>query len=302
MRKLIDDNVESTKIAQNSGKSFSVSCNKDLDEVSAGRYAEFEIKINGADPKADYTLILSFNFNVQDRDLEWIVNSEGLLDKKIKQEEISTLVLPSKNESVTMKFSGKFNNFKIKVLTPKSSVLGDWAEMTIRVFNEKNPSQDDSCKVKINLISTIVALKTQAGKEVEVARDLGNKIKLNKIDYVFSILVPGITSKMKGYVFVETIQPDRILSFIKNVKGIKGVVKGEMKISEIMHWLTPRAAVETLQVGNFVELIDGPFKGEKGRIIEIDMANDKIVVELSESLVPIPITVKASSVRVLEKE
>ncbi len=302
MRELIDDNVESTKIAENSGKSFSVRCNKEIDEVSAGRYAEFEVRIFGADPKTDYTLSLSFTFNVQDKDLEWIINTEGLLDKKLKQEELNALVLPSKNENISIAIQGKFTNFKVKVLTPKSSVLGDSAEMTIRVMNEKNPAQDDSCKVKINLISTIVALKTQAGKEIEVARDLGNKIKLNKIDYVFSILVPGITSKMKGYVFVETIQPDRILSFIKNVKGIKGVVKGEMKISEIMHWLTPRAAVETLQIGNFVELIDGPFKGEKGRIIEIDMANDKIVVELSESLVPIPITVKASSVRVLDKE
>ncbi len=299
---MIDDNVESTKIAQKSAKSFIIRCNKDLDEVSAGRYAEFEVKMDGADQKEDYTLSISFNFNVQDKDLEWIINTEGLLDKKTKQEDLNALVLPSKNESVSTTIQGKFTNFKVKVLTPKSSVLGDWAEMVVRVMNEKNPSQDDFCKVKINLISTIVALKTQAGKEVEVARDLGNKIKLNKIDYVFSILVPGITSKMKGYVFVETIQPDRILSFIKNVKGIKGVVKGEMKTSEIMHWLTPRAAVETLQVGNFVELIDGPFKGEKGRIIEIDMANDKIVVELSESLVPIPITVKASSVRVLDKE
>ncbi|MEM1724687.1 MAG: transcription elongation factor Spt5 [Thermoplasmata archaeon] len=93
-----------------------------------------------------------------------------------------------------------------------------------------------------------------------------------------------------------------MLSFIKNVKGIRGVVKGEMDFNEIIHYLTPRSAVETLQVGNFVELIEGPFKGEKGRIVEIDVANDKIVVELTESLVPIPVTVRAGSVRVIEKE
>ncbi|MEM2268713.1 MAG: transcription elongation factor Spt5, partial [Thermoplasmata archaeon] len=176
------------------------------------------------------------------------------------------------------------------------------AKITMRVEVENNPSIFSTCNLVINVVATIVALKVQVGKEVEVARDLGNKVKLNKIDYIFSIFVPGETSKLKGYVFVETIQPDRMLSFIKNVKGIRGVVKGEMDFNEIIHYLTPRSAVETLQVGNFVELIEGPFKGEKGRIVEIDVANDKIVVELTESLVPIPVTVRAGSVRVIEKE
>ncbi|MEM2200106.1 MAG: transcription elongation factor Spt5, partial [Thermoplasmata archaeon] len=244
-------------------------------------------------------------FNVKDTNLEWILTSQGLENKKLKIEEISELIIPSKNHIIERLVhipSSKPFTFNLKVLAPKSSSYLDSAKITMRVEVENNPSIFSTCNLVINVVATIVALKVQVGKEVEVARDLGNKVKLNKIDYIFSIFVPGETSKLKGYVFVETIQPDRMLSFIKNVKGIRGVVKGEMDFNEIIHYLTPRSAVETLQVGNFVELIEGPFKGEKGRIVEIDVANDKIVVELTESLVPIPVTVRAGSVRVIEKE
>ena len=301
-----DNLTNSIKVPEKEKKGFWMKCNIEKINVSAGRYAQIEITIDTNSPKNENVLLkLSFEFNVKDQELEWIVSSEGLENKKAKVDEISELLIPSKNREISGTYSfpgGKPYTFKINILTPKSAVINDNAKVKIESILEADPIQHANCEVLINLVATIVALKTQVGKEVEVARDLGNKIKQNKIDYVFSILVPGETSKLKGYVFVETIQPDRILSFIKNVKGIKGVVKGEMEISEIMHYLTPKAAVETLQVGNFVELVDGPFKGERGRIIEIDPANDKIVVELTESLVPIPITVKAGSVRVIEKE
>lgn len=301
-----DNLTNSIKIADQKQSDFWMNCSKSEIDVSAGRYANIEVTLNTGSSKSENIILkLNFEFNVNDQNLEWIISSEGLENKKIKIDEISDLIIPSKNKEISGIFNipgTKPHVFKINILTPKSSVLNDKAKVTVDVTLESDPTKHATCNINITLVATIVALKTQVGKEVEVARDLGNKIKQNKIDYVFSILVPGETSKLKGYVFVETIQPDRILSFIKNVKGIKGVVKGEMDISEILHYLTPKAAVETLQVGDFVELVDGPFKGERGRIIEIDTANDKIVVELTESLVPIPITVKAGSVRVLEKE
>ncbi|MCI4434042.1 MAG: transcription elongation factor Spt5 [Thermoplasmata archaeon] len=302
---LIDSNnlTDSMKLGEKREEKFSVICNKEKFEISAGRYAELVVTVTGGNAE-NYKLTLGFEFEVKDRELEWIISSEGIANKKMKIDEISELVIPSKNnpiERIVHIPGGQFT-FTIKILTPKSSEYQDHAKISIKLESLRDPTLLNSCSTEITIVATIVALKVQIGKEVEVARDLGNKVKQNKIDYIFSIFVPGETSKLKGYVFVETTQPDRMLSFIKNIKGIKGVVKGEMDISEIMHYMTPRAAVETLQVGNFVELIDGPFKGEKGRIVEIDVANDKIVVELTESLVPIPVTVRAGSVRVIDKE
>ena len=54
--------------------------------------------------------------------------------------------------------------------------------------------------------------------------------------------------------------------------------------------------------GDLVELISGPFKGEKARVQQIDQTKEEITVELIEAMVPIPVTVKGDSVRVIEKE
>ena len=51
-----------------------------------------------------------------------------------------------------------------------------------------------------------------------------------------------------------------------------------------------------------MELISGPFKGEKARVQQIDQTKEEITVELIEAMVPIPVTVKGDSVRVIEKE
>ena len=54
--------------------------------------------------------------------------------------------------------------------------------------------------------------------------------------------------------------------------------------------------------GDIVELIAGPFKGEKARVQRIDESKEEITVELFEAMVPIPVTVRGDNVRVLQKK
>ncbi len=49
-------------------------------------------------------------------------------------------------------------------------------------------------------------------------------------------------------------------------------------------------------------MIDGPFKGEKAKIMSIDTAKEEVTVQLIESMVPIPVTVRAEAIRMLEKK
>jgi transcriptional antiterminator NusG len=59
--------------------------------------------------------------------------------------------------------------------------------------------------------------------------------------------------------------------------------------------------VSGIEEGTIVELIAGPFKGEKAVVKRVDMGKEEITVELYESVVPIPITVRGDHVRVVEK-
>jgi transcriptional antiterminator NusG len=47
-------------------------------------------------------------------------------------------------------------------------------------------------------------------------------------------------------------------------------------------------------------MVAGPFRGETAKVTHIDDTKEEITVELFESVVPIPITVRGEQVRVIK--
>lgn len=149
--------------------------------------------------------------------------------------------------------------------------------------------------------NTIYAIKTSIGHERIVADAIENKA-LRKGAELFAILCP---QPMRGYIFIEATNPDALQELLKGVKKVRGIVRGEagkITMEEIEHFLAPKPLVSGIVEGNIVELIAGPFKGEKARVQNIDEAREEITVELFEAMISIPITVRGDHVRVIEKE
>ncbi len=148
---------------------------------------------------------------------------------------------------------------------------------------------------------TIFALKTALGHEKTVAENLGHKAKRKGI-HIFAILSP---MNLRGYVLLEGEKNIKAVEeLIKGVQYVRGIVGGERDIDlkEIEHYLAPKPIVADITEGDIVEIINGPFKGEKARVKQIDTGKEEITVELFEAMVSIPVTIKGDSVRVLEKE
>ena len=141
-------------------------------------------------------------------------------------------------------------------------------------------------------MSKFFAVKTTANQERVVANLVEMAVKKYKLD-VFSILAP---KELKGYVVVEAETMEDLLKAIRGLPHIKGVVKGEINLSEVEHFLTPRKAAEQIKEGYKVEIVSGPFKGELAVVKRVDEAKNEITVELIEAVVPIPVTVKADHV------
>ncbi|UCH90291.1 MAG: transcription elongation factor Spt5 [Thermoplasmata archaeon] len=117
---------------------------------------------------------------------------------------------------------------------------------------------------------------------------------------VYSLLSP---TKLRGYVLLECINNrDAIKDLIKGLEHVRSVVDGETTLDEIEHFLTPKPLVFGLMEGDIVEIISGPFKGEKAKVQQIDESKEEITVELFEAMVSIPVTIRGDHVRVLEKE
>jgi transcriptional antiterminator NusG len=146
----------------------------------------------------------------------------------------------------------------------------------------------------------IFAIKTTSKQERTVADNIAKAIETNATDIkVTSIMVPN---ELQGYVLVETPENlNRIEQLVEMIAHARAVIKGETTLAEVGHFLIPKPVVSGIDEGTIVELIAGPFKGEKAVVKRVDSAKEEITVELYESVVPIPITVRGDNVRVVDK-
>jgi len=146
----------------------------------------------------------------------------------------------------------------------------------------------------------IFAIKTTSKQERTVADNILKAIDTKATDVkVTAIIVPN---ELQGYVLVETPEKmNRIEQLVELIAHARSVVKGETSLAEVGHFLIPKPVVAGIEEGTIVELIAGPFKGEKAVVKRVDSGKEEITVELYESVVPIPITVRGDNVRVVEK-
>jgi transcriptional antiterminator NusG len=147
-------------------------------------------------------------------------------------------------------------------------------------------------------MSEFFAVKTTANQERVVANLMEMTVKKYQLA-VYSILAP---KELRGYVIVEADGMEDMLKAIRGLPHIKGVVRGKTSFSEIEHFLAPKKAAEQIKESFTVEIVSGPFKGELAVVKRVDEAKDEITVELIEAVVPIPVTVKADHVRVVDKK
>jgi len=144
----------------------------------------------------------------------------------------------------------------------------------------------------------IFSIKTQVGKEQNAAILLNSRADKSKIK-IPSILV---TPELRGYIFLESYERERIKDMIKTVSYARNMLEGDIPIDQIEHFLVPASAVAKIAEGDIVEMVAGPFRGETAKVTHIDDAKEEITVELFESVVPIPITVRGEQVRVVKRK
>ena len=141
----------------------------------------------------------------------------------------------------------------------------------------------------------IYAIKTTASQERTVADMIMNREEPS----IHAALAPD---SLTSYVMVEADDHNVFDRILDEIPHANGVVPGESSIAEVEHFLSPKPDVEGIAEGDIVELIAGPFKGEKAQVQRIDEGKDQVTVELYEATVPIPVTVRGDQIRVLDSD
>ncbi|MBI4173863.1 MAG: transcription elongation factor Spt5 [Candidatus Aenigmarchaeota archaeon] len=143
----------------------------------------------------------------------------------------------------------------------------------------------------------LYTVKATTGREDIVVDMIASRIRVDKLD-IQSVFHPA---EIKGYIFVEGAVP-AIQKAIAGMMHVKGFLDRPVKIDEIRHFLEFKKEHIKVDIGDIVEIIGGPFKGEKGRIQRLSTNKDEVTVELLEASTPIPITIATEFVKVIKKE
>ncbi|MDR2855963.1 MAG: transcription elongation factor Spt5 [Methanomicrobiales archaeon] len=147
--------------------------------------------------------------------------------------------------------------------------------------------------------TSIYAIKTTNRQERAVADNIYAAVKDDIDDIAITAVI--VPDELKGYILVETYEPlARVEELMERVPSARTVLKGGMSLEEVGHYLTPKPTVTGIDEGTIVELISGPFKGEKAIVKRVDSTKEEITIELYESVLPIPITVRGDNVRIID--
>lgn len=144
---------------------------------------------------------------------------------------------------------------------------------------------------------TILTVRTTTGRENVVIDSLISRIKKDAAP-VKSVFHPA---EMRGYIFVEGEIKD-VETTIKGVPHIRGLIKKDVPISQLERFLIVEKQEIKIDVGDIVEVIGGPLKGEKTKVIRVNEAKSEVTVESIEAAIRIPMTIPINSVSIYEKK
>jgi len=140
--------------------------------------------------------------------------------------------------------------------------------------------------------------RVTTGQEKVVASMLIRKIKKQKLD-VYAV---AVFDDLKGYFIIEAENEAVVRKAVFGLPHVRGVLQKSIDINEIESLIeAAKPPILSINKEDMVEIISGPFKGEKAKVMRVDKNKEELTVELTEAAVPIPVTIKAGTVKVVKK-
>ena len=185
------------------------------------------------------------------------------------------------NELASDNKNNFFKNEKTRSIEKVNSSINNKSDELI-----KNDSKADTQDVD----SKFFAIRITGGQENVVANILQNRINSKRIS-LRSIL---ILENFKGYVIVEAPDSNIAYDALYGVRHVRGQIRGDLPFSDIEKYLVKKPVVTELSIDDTVEVIAGPFKSMKAKIIRVDYEKQEATVVLLDSPYQIPVTVDAN--------
>jgi transcription termination/antitermination protein NusG len=153
-----------------------------------------------------------------------------------------------------------------------------------------NKMSEEEMKAQLFIVRTAI------GREDQVMDFLASNAQ--KLGGVLSLVYPH---GMSGYILIEAESDTAVKQVAFRVPYVRGILSKPVEYAEVEHLIEFKAENVDIHLGDVVQIIAGPFKGEKAKVTRINTQKAEIIVELLEAAVPIPITIALDSVKVIGK-
>ena len=177
----------------------------------------------------------------------------------------------------------------------ESEAVEEVAEPEEAHKDEKEEKEADEGELKG---SHIFALRTTANREDQVMDFVTSNASKKKLG-VYSVIR---SHGMRGYIFLEAAARGEAEQAAFGVPYARGILPNEIQYAEIEHMLEQAKVEYNIKKNDIVEIISGAFKREQAKVTRMDKGKEEVVVELLQAAVPIPITLKMDTVKVIRRE
>lgn len=147
------------------------------------------------------------------------------------------------------------------------------------------------------MVQLYFVVKVTSGQERIAANIMQNKISKTDLPIYSIIVVEGV----RGYVILEAEDEVSVRQFVTKGRSIRGVLPESLSEDDVKKLIESRSHAVGIEKGDVVEFTTGPFKGYKARVLKVNELKDDITVELMDVVVPIPITTKMNTAKVIQK-
>ncbi len=118
------------------------------------------------------------------------------------------------------------------------------------------------------------------------------------VDVASILILPSL----KGYVFVEAGSKESVAASVQNIRHVKNRPLITVSLDTISPHLVEKPFIETIEVGQMVEIVTGPLRGIVGKVIRVEKPRREVTLELKEAAFQLPISVSIDAIRPLESD
>jgi transcriptional antiterminator NusG len=137
-------------------------------------------------------------------------------------------------------------------------------------------------------------------QEKITAMMLSQKVRATKAR-IYSIF---FREDVRGYLVMEADDDNAVAKLIDGVKHVKGMIKGApLLFEDVKKMMEKKEEIAVaIEAGDIVEIVSGPFKGEKAKVNAVDGGKNVYTVVPIEAAISIPVNISGKNIRLKMKK